>query len=146
MEVRGRKAVSGLRRAENGGMTTKSMKMAQNRVRSAHLREFAFICGPFGAFGGLRRAGKPVFYRKWTRMDANGDRKPNPCPSVFIRGWIGGARARKEAKRPPKWPLGAKNGPKMAKMVQKCPKRPFWAMSRNGARICERWRRLRLLR
>ena len=76
-EVRGRNAVSGPRRAENGGMTTKSMKMGQNRGRSAHLREFAFICGPFWAFGGLRRAGKPVFYRKWTQIHANGDREGN---------------------------------------------------------------------
>ena len=83
-EVRGRNAVSGPRRAENGGMTTKSMKMAQNRVRSAHLREFAFICGPFWAFGGLRRAGKPVFYRKWTQMDTNGGLKQVKHPSVRL--------------------------------------------------------------
>ena len=101
-EVRGRNAVSGPRRAENGGMTTKSMKMGQNRGRSAHLREFAFICGPFWAFGGLRRAGKPVFYRKWTQIHANGDREGNFSrktrnlhenrrgtghPSCFPLGW-----------------------------------------------------------
>ena len=34
-----------------------------------NLRSFAVH---LGRFWGLRRAGKPVFYRKWTRMDANG--------------------------------------------------------------------------
>ena len=47
------------------------------RSEKVHLREFAFICGPFWAFGGLRRAGKPVFYRKWTQIHANGDREGN---------------------------------------------------------------------
>ena len=70
------------------------------------------------AGNGAENRGQTTNYANGANMGS----KTQSVPSVFIRGWIGGSRAQKEAKRPPKWPLGAENGHKMAKMGQKCPK------------------------
>ena len=52
--------------------------------RKSHLRVFAFICGRFSAFGGLRRAQNAVLDRKWTQMDANGGLE-GPKTGIFSR-------------------------------------------------------------
>ena len=65
-------SLGGPRKGENGEVTTKSTKctkMGQERLRQAHLREFAFICGPFWTLGRFRRAGNADFE---PQMDANG--------------------------------------------------------------------------
>ena len=66
-EVGKSKAVRG--GLKTGERTTKSMKTGQKRVRPAHLREFAFICGPFRAFWGAPEGREAGFL---PQMDANG--------------------------------------------------------------------------
>ena len=73
-EVRSRRSEVGKSKAVRGGLktgerTTKSMKTGQKRVRPAHLREFAFICGPFRAFWGAPEGREAGFL---PQMDANG--------------------------------------------------------------------------
>jgi hypothetical protein len=50
------------------GRPRRERKMAREWLWQAHLREFAFICGPFWAIGGIQMAEKSGFYRKWTQM------------------------------------------------------------------------------
>ena len=51
------------------GRPRRERKMAREWLWQAHLREFAFICGPFWAIGGIQMAEKSGFL---PQMDANG--------------------------------------------------------------------------
>ena len=70
--------------------------------------------------GGEAEMSRPAFARGYggqAPLDMTGI-WANPCPSVFIRGWIGGSRARKEAKKAQNWGGTTKNA-KYTKMGRK---------------------------
>ena len=108
-----------------GSTTRKEAKTAQNGGRNYEKREIH----ENGAETGLKTGDK----LRITRMTRIWDRKPNPCPSVFIRGWIGVqvTEKRRECLQNGLW--GPKMASKWPKWAKNAPKQPFLAMSRNGA-------------
>ena len=97
-----------------GSTTRKEAKTAQNGGRTYEKREIH----ENGAETGLKNGGQTTNYANDTNMGSK-----TQSVSIRFHSWLDrGSSDRKEARMPPKWPLGAENGLKMAKMGQKCPK------------------------